>query len=149
MRNFFVLMVFAMFCFVSMVHAETPKVEGLARVASTDLDGTYSGEATPTKMNGIALTNPKLYACDFEISNGILMGDFKVGPHYVSLESKSEITGPGTYPVSGYIKLLGVKNYFSGSVTIIEADGNQLSFTAVVYLRITGFESDFEFTGSK
>lgn len=141
-------MVLAMFFFVGMANAETLYATDMVTVASSELDGTYSGEATPLKMNGITLSNSKQYACDFEISNGILVGNFTVGPHDIYLESTSEISGTGTYPVKGYIKL-GLTLPFSGTVTVTEADGNNLSFTAVVFLKRTRLESDFEFTGSK
>jgi hypothetical protein len=63
--------------------------------------------------------------------------------------SSTAITGVGTYPVTGYIILLGFKMPYTGIVTVTDLDGNSLSFTCNAHLSKTGLESDFSFTGTK
>ena len=145
----FLFMMIMAFSGVTNVNAKCETCQYLATSATDEYDGTYSGVAVPTRMNGVPISSGKEYNCAFEISNGILEGDFTVGPHDVYMLSSTVITGVGTYPVTGYIILLGFKMPYTGIVTVTDLDGNSLSFTCNAHLSKTGLESDFSFTGTK
>lgn len=146
-----IIAIVMMLAFVCGVNAKTSEVSSVAELTSinSDYDGVYSGKATPSKMNGIDITSGKSYACKFTISNGILSGNFTVGPHTISLESTQQITGTGTYVVKGKITLANVPMTFSGTISVTQLNGTTLDFSAKVNLDFWGTESDFTFTGSK
>jgi hypothetical protein len=106
----------------------------------------YSGTATATKMNGIPLSYST--SCTFIVdNNGYLNGDFTVGPHTIYLDSEEVITGPGTYPVNGYITLGNRNIPFSGTVKITSHSDTELIFTCNVKALNSG-ESAFSFSGT-
>lgn len=111
--------------------------------------GTYSGHATPTIMNGIPLSSGKQYACDFTIDgNDYLQGSFTVGPHVVNMQSLTALNGPGTYNVTGTIRILIGTYNFTGTITVTSMDGTNLAFHCSVYTA-WGLNSQFNFSGTK
>lgn len=118
-------------------------------VFAASVDGVYAGKATPTIMNGLPITSGKSYDCEYSIESGYLSGEFEVGPHTVIMNSKEEITGVGTYAVSGKITL-GFLNFdFSGNVIVTAADGSNLEFSCHVETKKLGAVSEFSFVGTK
>lgn len=118
-------------------------------VFAASVDGVYAGKATPTIMNGLPITSGKSYDCEYSIESGRLSGSFTVGPHTVIMNSKEEITGVGTYAVSGKITL-GILNFdFSGNVIVTVADGSHLEFSCHVETDNLGSVSEFSFVGTK
>ena len=118
-------------------------------VLVASVDDVYAGKATPTKMNGLPITSGKSYDCEYAIESGYLSGSFTVGPHTVIMNSKEEITGAGTYAVSGKITLGFINFSFSGNVIVTEADGSNLEFSCHVVTENLGAVSEFSFVGTK
>ena len=115
--------------------------------AEVQVDGTYVGSATPTKMNGIEVTSGKSYNCTYTIEKGYLSGSFKVGPHFINMSSTQPITGTGFFEVRGEITLLGMKFPFDGNITISVVNGVDLTFTCHAVSQKAGNPvSEFSFT---
>lgn len=116
---------------------------------SNSVDGTYSGKATALVMNGSSVSSilQGPYTCTFSIQDEELNGSFNVGPHKITITSKEAITGTGTFEVSGNIAMLitGKNTPFTGTVTVTEVNGVDLTFTANVSTK-EGKESVFSFT---
>lgn len=118
-------------------------------VFAASVDGVYAGKATPTIMNGLPVTSGKSYDCEYSIESGYFSGSFTVGPHTVTMNSEEEITGVGTYVVSGEITLLGRGIPFDGTITVTAADGSNLEFSCHVETKNLGAVSEFSFVGTK
>lgn len=118
-------------------------------VVNSTVDGTYVGNATPTMMNGNPVSGSlqRPYSGTFTISNGILSGSFNVGPHRFSINSEEEITGVGTYEVTGRIEMLitGDTYPFTGQISVTEVDGTNLQFSCTAET-VDGKTSEFSFT---
>lgn len=116
---------------------------------SNSVDGTYSGKATALVMNGSSVSSllQGPYSCTFSIQDGELNGSFNVGPHKITITSDEAITGTGTFEVKGNIAMIitGKKTPFTGTVTVTEVNGIDLTFTANVSTD-EGKESIFSFT---
>lgn len=135
------------------VSAMTPTVTEIAAANST-VDGTYEGQAKPTKMNGKVQENPSEYDVTYTISNGVLTGSLDITSssgyvHSVAITGSDVITGTGTYSISGTFSssAMPVTLPITGSVRIDSVDGKDLTFTCTAYVGgVSATESIFTFT---
>lgn len=135
------------------VHAftlnQTELKENLERT-TPEIQGTYTGKATPSMMNGKETTSGKSYDCTYTIdANGFISGSFRVGPHDISMQSTASVTTSAQgVPVEGNIKLLVVNFNFRGNIFVTSLDGTNLEFSCDVTTN-KGQRSKFSFKGRK
>ena len=119
-------------------------------VRTTNIQGTYTGQATPSMMNGKVTTSGKSYDCSYTIdANGHISGSFRVGPHDISMNSLAPVTtSTQGILVTGSIKLLMLNFDFEGKIIVTSLDGTNLEFSCDVTTD-KGQRSKFTFKGSK
>lgn len=116
----------------------------------SNVDGVYTGTATPTKMNGQPVQNPTPVSAVFTIEGGFLDGSVTVATagHSFNFSSEEEITGPGTYAVAGsfYVNSM-ISLPLTGEIVITTVNGSDLEFTCTAYVNgSAATESVFSFT---